>query len=289
MKTGRTAPQGRSDRCQRSDRQCMAGRTAPKGLSQNSAFETPKPTGNFKRIELLPRSSKNYETKCRKITYQPYTLYFWPSSKITFLLIPVGPPPWPVGPPAPVGPPPWPVGPLATWQNCNFVENAWFNKPSMPLPIVTSSNDYKHIHMISTISPLMNTLAKSQKMYEKGLKRVYSSFSHKGTTWSKRKRKQWKWPSWLQNSIGKRDTAKERMKASNSRKRSKISLKVHMKEQLFRMTFDHCEEPRIAIQVQNNNKSTWMQMRCSPSLWSSFFIFLKISPFTFYLPLSYIY
>ena len=65
---------------------------------------------------------------------------------------------------------------------------------------------------------------------------------------------------------------------------TKISLKVHMKEQLFKMTFDHCEEPRIAIQVQNNNKSTWMQMRCSPSLWSSFFIFLKISLLHFISP-----
>ena len=82
-------------------------------------------------------------------------------------------------------------------------------------------------------------------------------------------------PSWLQNSTSKLDTAKERMKASISRKESKISLKVHMKEQLFNLTLDHCEDPRIAIQVQNNNKSTWMQMRCSPSLWSSFFIFSK--------------
>ena len=38
--------------------------------------------------------------------------------------------------------------------------------------------------MISTISPLMNTLAISQKMYVLGLKRKYSTFSRKGTTWS---------------------------------------------------------------------------------------------------------
>ena len=77
-KTGRTASSG--------------GRTAPPGLNQNSSLEIPKPSGNFKRIELLTGSSKNYETKCRRITIPSYTLYSWPRAKLTNLILPVRPP-----------------------------------------------------------------------------------------------------------------------------------------------------------------------------------------------------
>ena len=76
------------------------GRTAHPGLKKNSSLENRKPSGNFKRIEVLPGDSKNYETKCSRITLPSYTLYFWPSSNLTNTTRPVGPPDLAVGPPA---------------------------------------------------------------------------------------------------------------------------------------------------------------------------------------------
>ena len=102
-------------------------------------------------------------------------------------------------------------------------------------------------------------------------KRVYSQFSHKGTTWSISKRKQWKWPSWHQNSISKWDKAKEGMETSNSRKESKISLKVHMKEQLFIWPLIIVRIQELQFKFRNDNKIIRMQIWYSPSLWSSFF------------------
>ena len=103
-------------------------------------------------------------------------------------------------------------------------------------------------------------------------KRVYSQFSHKGTTWSISKRKQWKWPSWHQNSIGTWDKAKESMKASNSRKESKKnSLKVHMKEQLFIWPLIIVRNQELQFKFREGNKIITMQIWYSPSLWSPFF------------------
>ena len=76
--TGRTAQTG--------------GRTAPPALRKILSLENPKPSGNFKRIELLPGSSKNYETKCSRITLPSYTLYFWPRANLTKFILPVRPP-----------------------------------------------------------------------------------------------------------------------------------------------------------------------------------------------------
>ena len=83
-RTNTPSHQGRSDRHSleqnknRSDRQL--GR---------SDRQSRKPSGNFNRIELLTGGSKNYETKCSRITLPSYTLYFWPRANLTNL-------PWPV-------------------------------------------------------------------------------------------------------------------------------------------------------------------------------------------------
>ena len=42
-----------------------------------------KPSGIFNRIDLLTGGSKNYETKCSRITLPSYTLYFWPRANLT--------------------------------------------------------------------------------------------------------------------------------------------------------------------------------------------------------------
>ena len=76
--TGRTAHSG--------------GRTAPPELNQKSSLENPKPSGIFNRIELLTGGSKNYETKCSRITLPSYTLYFWPRANLTKIKVPVRPP-----------------------------------------------------------------------------------------------------------------------------------------------------------------------------------------------------
>ena len=89
--TGRTAnPGGRTAIYSNTGRTAHpGGRTAHPGLSQFLKPGKPKPTGIFKPIELLPGGSKNYETKCSRITLPSYTLYFWPSSKLTEKLWPV--------------------------------------------------------------------------------------------------------------------------------------------------------------------------------------------------------
>ena len=45
----------------------------------------------------------------------------------------------------------------------NFAENSRFDKPSTPLPIETSSNDYEHIHMISTGYVTESSSSESEK------------------------------------------------------------------------------------------------------------------------------
>ena len=120
--SGRRTSHNRSDRQPwRSDRQLntgrtarSGGRTASPGLSQFLSLEKPKPTGIFKPIELLPGDSKNYETKCSRITLPSYTLYFWPSSNLTKFTSPVRPPTNGRSDRQPVGPPEWPVGPPLT-------------------------------------------------------------------------------------------------------------------------------------------------------------------------------